>query len=600
VLRLLQRALRTVGKLHQRTSTGHDCGLLLERVITDLENLNRRTEQDFLGIGGKLMGFVTGARQLSADLAALETIFGTQDRHASQVLNRVLERSKQIEARAEAGDQALAGVCDSASQIGRTFRGFEDTVSVFRVLGSLTRIETARLGNAGQEFGNLAEEVNTLTESIESSGQGILDASSALHQSMQYALTKVTGLRARELAELPSLIADVMNGLESLEDRHRRAIEVFLQQAAEYRQVSAAFEDLITAIQFHDITRQQIEHVADALRRLRAEFPESRDRSSARLDSRAVLTLQCSQLSNAEGVFASSAGRIEQDLDGIAGRVRNMAETSLTLMGHSANAQDSFFAQMEARFTAILKVFGTCAKAEDETQGVLAELEKTVGRMRDSVAQIRQIAIRIHRTALNATIRAVQIGDAGSALNVLADVMQRLALDSSSITDKITGDLDAISDTARRLSGGSGWTQAGEESGTDSVLPEMRGAMLELQSSSEAGFSRLNQITSLSRQLGDEIESVRAGFSAGTLFAEAIQCARSTLEEIVGQAGSVAVDGESGARVRLEDFATHYTMQAEREVHSSVLTGSGTSQAAPAEAGAAGSEEDLGENVELF
>ena len=89
---------------------------------------------------------------------------------------------------------------------------------------------------------------------------------------MQSALTKVTGLRARELAEMPSLIAEVMTGLESLEDRHRRAVEVFLRQAAEYQKVSAAFEDLITAIQFHDITRQQIEHVADALRRLRVEF----------------------------------------------------------------------------------------------------------------------------------------------------------------------------------------------------------------------------------------------------------------------------------------------------------------------------------------
>jgi alkylated DNA nucleotide flippase Atl1 len=598
--RLLQGALRAVGKLRQRTSTGYDRGLLLERVITDLENLNRRTEQDFLGIGGKLMGFVTGARQLSADMAALETIFGTQDRHASEVLNRVLERSKQIEARAEAGHQALAGVCDSARQIGRTFRGFQDTVSNFRVLGSLTRIETARLGNAGQEFGHLAEEVSTLTESIESSGQGILDVSSALHQNMQLALTKVTGLRTRELAELPSLIADVMNGLESLEDRHRRAVEVFLQQAAEYRQVSAAFEDLITAIQFHDITRQQIEHVADALRRLRAEWQEGcRDRSSARLDARAVLALQASQLSHAEGVFTSSAGRIEQDLDGIAGRVRNMAETSLTLMGHSANAQDSFFAQMEARFTAIFKVLGTCVEAEGETQGVLAELEETVGRMRDSVAQIRLIEIRIHRTAINATIRAVQIGDAGSALNVLAGVMQRVALDSSSITDKITGDLDAISDTANGLSGGSGGTEAGKESGTDRVLPEMRTAMLELQSSSEASFSRLNQITPLSRQLGDEIQSVRAGFSAGTLFAEAIQRARSTLEEIGGQAGHAAADEEIAARARLEDLATHYTMQAEREVHSSVMTGV-ANQAAPAEAAEPAGGENLGDNVELF
>ncbi len=594
--KLLRRVLKAVPR---RTAAGPDCETLLERVITDLDNLNHRTEQDFLTIGGKLMGFVTGARQLSADMAAVEQIFGKQDSQGSEVLNSVLEHSKQIEARAEAGDRALAGVCDSARHIGSTFRGFQETVSVFRVLASLTRIETARLGTTGQEFGSLAEEVTTLTENIESSGQRILEASDALHQNMQSALAKVTGLRASELAVLPALIAEVMTGLESLEKRHRSAIEVFLRQGAEYAEVSAAFEDLITAIQFHDITRQQIEHVADALRRLRVEFQES-GRSAAPLDAHAVLTLQCSQLSNAQQVFASSAGRIEEDLDGIAGRVRDMAETSYGLMGNSADDQDSFLAQMEGRFTAILKVVGTCTTAEAESQGVLAGLEKTVGGMRDSVAEIRQIEIRIHRIAINATIRAIQIGDGGSALNVVADVMQRLALDSGGITDRVEGDLDAIGDAANQLSGGSGWTRAGGESETDSVFPEMRTALSELHSSSEASFSRLSQITTLSVQLGNDIRSVRTGFSAGTLFADAIQRARSTLEEIAGEAGLVTGETGAAAERRLEHLATHYTMQAERDVHESITAAAGSSRVATVEASAVAVEDDLGDNVELF
>jgi alkylated DNA nucleotide flippase Atl1 len=595
--RLLERTIAVVRRRHRTVSK--DCGLLLDRVITDLEGLNRATEQDFLTIGGNLMGFVTGARQLSSDMAALEQIFGRQDGQASQVLSRVLERSQQMEARAEAGDQALAGVCDSARHIGRTFRGFQDTVSVFRVLGSLTRIETARLGNAGEEFGNLAEEVTTLTKSIEASGQGILDASAALHQKLQSALAKVTGLRASELAELPILVGEVETGLRSLEERHRQAIEVFLRQAAEYEKVSAAFEDLITAIQFHDITRQQVEHVVDALRRLRTEFQGCRNRSE-NLDVRAVLALQSSQLSNAEQVFGSSVGRIERDLDGIAGRVREMAETSKTLIGSSANEQDSFFLQMEGRFTAILKVVGTCAEADVETQSVLGELEATVKGMRDSVAEIRQIEIRIRRMAINATIRAIQIGNAGSALNVVAEVMQRLALDSGGITDTVAGDLDAISDAANRLSGGSGWTQSGEESETGSVLPEMRAALLELHSSSEASASRLSQITATSARLSEEIRSVRANFSAGAIFTETILSACSTLDGIGGQAKPVVRDSKVAAAQHLEDLASRYTMQAERDVHQSLTTGAANPPAPADRSAEVPFEEGLGANVELF
>ena len=120
---------------------------------------------------------------------------------ASGMLTRVLERSKgKSKLGPRPGDRALARVRDVTREIGNTFRGFEDTVAVFRVLGSLTRIETARLGSAGAEFGNLAEEVTALTMNIEASGQGILEAATRVHQSMQSALTR-GGWPPRQRAE---------------------------------------------------------------------------------------------------------------------------------------------------------------------------------------------------------------------------------------------------------------------------------------------------------------------------------------------------------------------------------------------------------------
>lgn len=400
--------------------------------------------------------------------------------------------------------------------------------------------------------------------------------------------------------------------LESLDDRHRRAIEISLQQAAEYKEVSAAIEDLSTALQFHDITSQQIEHVASALKRLRTEFPEGgRSHSGAPPNTPGVWKLQSSQLAHAEQIFGSSVRRIESDLDSLAGRMRKMAETGKTLMGLSADEQDCFLLQMEDHFKAISKIAGTCAAAEAETQATLAELTGALGRMRESVSKICEIEICIRRIAINATIRAVQIGDAGAALHVIADVMQRLADDSKRITDKVDEALDAISDTANRLSDGSGWVRSSEHSEADEVLADMGTAILELHSASASSFSCLNQITALSARLGDDIQSVRAGFSAGTLLAEGVSRARQALEEIGDRAG-MAPSGSSTvpAEGHLDDFAAHYTMQAERDVHESVATGAAVPRlqaesrdgsVAPAEGVKTGTdEEDFGDNVELF
>jgi len=562
----------------------------LAKTITDLQSLNGNTEREFLAIGGKLTEFVGGARRLSTDMAALEQIFQEQDRQASEVLGRVLERSREMEARAATGDQALSAVRDSARQIGRTFRGFQDTVASFQVLGSLTRIETARLGASGTEFGYLAAEVATLTQSIEASGQRIQEASSALHRQMQDALTQVTGLRASVLDQLPRLIADVTGGMRSVEERHRRAIDVFLRQAAEYKEVSGAFEDLISAVQFHDITRQQIEHVVEALARLRAE-------GSA--EPRPVLALQASQLLHAEQVFGSSVGRIEHDLEGIAARVREMAGTSQKLLGTSANEQASSVQQLESRLKAILQALATCEQGETETQGVVTRLGETVARMRDSVAEMREIEIRIRRIALNATIRAVQIGDAGNALNVLADVMLRLAADSAKLTDAVAESLDGIAGAASRLSDGR-TAGDGAESATRSILSGMTTAISELHASSEAGIVRLNQITAIGARLGDQIQGARASFSAGAMFTETILGARSSLEKMCAQ---YTPSGADLTVHELDDFAARYTMQAERDVHASVTAGNGSlaPEGQPPDRDQPEQEtSEFGANVELF
>jgi hypothetical protein len=598
----LKRILAAAARRRHPAFTGPDSAARLERVTADLEELNRRTEQGFLSIGGRLVDFAALARQLSADLAAVsELFFGKEGGHASQVLASVLEQSRQVEACAVDSGRRLAEVCESARRIGRTFRAFRDTISVFRVLGSLTRIETARLGNAGGEFGNLAEEVGALTRGIELGGESILELSSSLQSEMQSALGKIAHLRASELGDLPSLIAGVMANLESLEDRQRRAGEASLRQAAGYEGVSAAIADLITAIQFHDITRQQIEHVADALRRLEGQFREGRNaRQGVPPDTRAVLALQISQLRNAEQIFAASAGRIERDLMGIADRVRGMTDAGATLLDAPADGRDSIFLQTEGRFTGILEVAGRCAQAQAETQSVLAKLREATGRMRDAVTEIRGIEIRIRRIAINATIRAVQIGAAGSALSVVADVMQRVAADSSSITGEVAGDLEAIGWAADSLSSGSGSMEAGQNSSQGGVLAEMRAAILDLHSSTERSFSRFHQIAALSSRLSADIHSVQGAFSAGALFSETIQRARRALEEVGRQAGFANLADAAGAG-RLEDFEKHYTMQTERDVHDSVATGDPAGRPAPASPRAAtASEEDLGENVELF
>jgi hypothetical protein len=127
----------------------------------------------------------------------------------------------------------------------------------------------------------------------------------------------------------------------------------------------------------------------------------------------------------------------------------------------------------------------------------------------------------------------------------------------------------------------------------------MQRAVVELHTSSECSFSRVNQIAALGARLAEEVGGVRSGFSAGLLFAQVVEKARGELARIGVQEGAGLEGAEGVPTTQLEGLTKRYTMQMERDVHES-LTGAVSTPAPVGVQGVPLAERDLGDNVELF
>jgi hypothetical protein len=575
----------------------------IDRVIEDLEALDRSTERDFLAVGDKLIAFRSTAHDIAADLASVtELIAGEEARRASQTLSQLLDESKEIDSGLGRSAQALEQVRELAIRLRRGFSGLANLVAVFGNLCTLTQIETARLGGAGADLGHLAAEVRPLSESIQRSGESVLAASARLDAAVQGALRTGSALRAAELKQMPALVSGVLASLQAFEQQRRVAAEASRHQAAEYAALSHAIEELVASIQFHDITRQQVEHVIQALRAFRAPGGKSRN-SSLGGDAHAVLTLQSSQLREAARLFADSIGRIEQVLASLAPRFRQASDQVHKLTGASEANSESFFSRMEAQFAAVLKILDTCAAAQTKMESTIAGLAGTINGMSASVADIRRTEIQIQRISTNATIRAIHIGATGVALNKIAEVMQHLALDSNAHTDEAAAALEGM----RQIATGSGGPaqNAADSPEEHPMAAGMRAALAGLHSSSESSASRAGHIGELGRDLAQEIITLREGVSAGRLFAEVAARAIEEMDSIAAEARP-AVESSAGTREHLDHLAETYTMERQREVHASVLALASKTGApafsSPADTmpEAASSVSDLGDNIELF
>jgi hypothetical protein len=257
------RSLRVVATMHRNVAGGDsDSRDLIEtfrRVIAGLDLLNQNTEQGFLKIGGKLGEFVQVVKGISSKLTELtKSITGEQGLRASQALQQALDRSSEMRARAEEGTRLLDTMRQEAGRLKQTLSGFHATISTFHTLGVLTRIETARLGSAGADFGNLAEDVKALAGNIQTAVESNLETAGLLIPSIADAIHDIAAVEAGQSKDLPSVISGVLASLASFHEKQDGAHDSSVRLLARYDAISKAFGKLIVSMQFHDITRQQV------------------------------------------------------------------------------------------------------------------------------------------------------------------------------------------------------------------------------------------------------------------------------------------------------------------------------------------------------
>jgi hypothetical protein len=538
----------------------------LGQVIADLDLLNRNTEQDFLRIGGKLGEFIEAVSLISSQLTGLvNLISGGEGFNTSQALANALECFLEMRTRYAERNGGLAGMRQEAARFRETLTGFQKTVVAFQVIGVLTQIETARLGSAGADFSHLAGDVKLLAGQVQAKVESALEIGELLIPPIESAIQNIAAFEQDQMKDLAGALAS----LAAFREIQNRARDSSIRLGARFEVISAAFKKLIVSIQFHDITRQQVEHVIEVLRRISSEW--ERENGCGRRGFASVLALQSAQLADAAERFAASVASVANNLDDIATQIVEAAAESRSLSGSSEDQRNTFFLQMEHGCIAILGDLRHLKDADSATLITSSGLHQTIARMRGSIEDIQATEIQMHRMALNASIRASDIGAPGDALGFLAGSMLDGASESRQRSESLQEALGSMSEATLRLAGQNGTDVADRSARHDAVLSGVVTAVAGLHSSGERSIVQIAAIIAAGTQLRESLSATRDGFSVGGAFDEAVSRARGMLKEIAPKEieektqSGLSHDAET-PEVGMADFAMHYTMQSELDV----------------------------------
>jgi methyl-accepting chemotaxis protein len=335
----------------------------------------------------------------------------------------------------------------------------------------------------------------------------------------------------------------------------------------------------VTSLQFHDITRQQVEHAAAAFERAGEISP-----GEAALLVK-ICDLEGAQLEHAREAFLAAVTQVKESLARIASSVRQMSEQASAVM--AGGGDGTFLGEMEQGFAGIRTALAECAESRHSLGMVANAVADEVREMSGFLAAIEEIGIRMQRIALNANVKAILMGEQGCALGAVADAIQRLAAESSSQTEAVWQGIRAVAESSERM------RAELLESGAD-LAAELERVIQAFHRADRDNVGRLAEIGETRRSFSADLDALRAGIHADRVLDEVIGGTCERLREVVEKAGPLALE-EKGAEVHemIHDLESQYTMHAERAVHQ---------QAAGEAAVVAQAREpgDLGENVELF
>lgn len=615
----------------------------LEPHILILDNLISSSEGEFLTIGEKLQEFHQQAGDISALSANVASRISEEEmKPVIEAFTAVSEMLEEMGSSFDTEKSMLSSILANFDQIRAPLIHFEKVARNLNTLCAFIKIETALLGDAGAAFNTLSDDVRRLASLISTKAGNLIDKTDTLVPALNKNISLIENYKYQQEYQSRVVLDKINNNLAMISRRKDLSAATVHGISVKWQQTTANIGEIVQSMQFHDITRQRIEHTCSALKNLKQKAVTIKQERStwrrvhnlfkkngnhdAQNNSGGVplanlivdtCNLQCAQLANAKDDFAKAINHILENLKNVAFYAGSISEEIMKISGSKENNKSSFILDMEKDVDYLSNSIGTFARIKKDLSAAMNELTETATAMSGYMKEMEKISIEMQILALNASIHAAHIGDQGLTLSTLADSIHWLAAETASMVTTIVTNLkEAILNSEKlaemanvEISQGSKQT-AQIKTSLDQLLVPLKTIDAEIE-------ELLPRIDQSGKSLAADIQDLVSGIDIHHQLVSNIENVEATLTGAVKKIKVKRIECTTGDKSGLlGDLSSRYTMDSERETHLAIAgimpaalsCGSDAVRSADTEPAEAASEAhaasdknaDLGDNVELF
>ena len=479
---------------------------------------------------------------------------------------------------------ATAGILESVlaevkllDRLAHLTRGQRSIARETQTLSVLTNIEVARLGQLGAGFQYLAHELDQFSQSV-TEGMKELAAHTDEHR------TEVDQTRRLLAAALPRvqkdftrIEADLENALAVTRESHSQLEHAPVQFRGTVEEISGQIAGVVAAVQGHDITRQQLEHVHKALTLIKNKMSaveEAREQGGAGDAEKELATIvaglaiqiyQMRSIAETVGDWVAQIGRCIEN-------ILRISSSEIVGLGPLVLEQETRLSEQLQRIEQLER---ECETDSEEVRGTFAGLNKLMQLVGNHVEKSRTVRDRLQLLTFNSIIEASHLGEKADAILEISQSIKRLSLDWSAMTDSSAQSKEEILALVEQAQGGMlAFSEAGSEN------------LREAQAAAREGLENLRGVAACAGQKAEDVETTTAALQSKV---SALSAARDRLDASFSAIGVVLrqiedlraeVEAESprslahcNKNAMEELFGSSYTTEIEREVMRAALHG---------------------------
>lgn len=581
---------------------------IIAPAVETLRRLAGTTEDEFLQIGSELSSFYQRSAEIAGMAGQLVSVVSGENVAAltfrlQQIMADMEEYLDNARSRSSLSCSTLEQVQSLLDKLSEPLEGFQKMNKTLRMLSISTKIESARLGELGSGFVNLAMDVEKLSHQVNEKSAAILAQRQLLAIMITGNLATVRSSETAQDVKVSATLRDTSANLGELVAVNQRCTQFGNSVSLISGEVTGSISEVVSSMQMHDMTRQQLEHVVEALERLSGDLTAEAEGERLRriiIEVGDVCELQEAQLRFAAHELYTAVCTIIENLREVARKQSLLAGETVTITGSTGAAGSSFVDVMSRGMTAVTAVLTSCAWADQNMSATMKKVAQTIDEIAAFVTDIEAIGSEIDLIALNSQIKAALTGPEGAALGVLAEAIKRLSDEAVRQTDAVAATLNEIHGVTEHLLVDSEHGEGSLGTRITTMQDELAIILRSLGNMNREMLAVLSGLNGRVLSLTEDIEQATSAVDVHERSKAMADTVLADLQRIVDQSRQIE-PASSEFKENLRHMEDHYTMESERHIHEALARKrSGQSAVVVQSAANSADDSEFGDNVDLF